>query len=227
MTSISVLPIILLLVFIGVLFLFSKFIERINNRGKNVKRMLLSYVMILVLATAVYFLLPLDKSIVSDESIDPDTAPSLFHHLNLETLDEVDSSLIRKSWEFDINSDKLQVHFTENDWGSNVPIYLDQVEDLDEKVEAIFYQSPTFVEGVNVADFTALPDIDFSSNTLRIREPAYEDLEFITFKTEFPVRQFTGEKLIEEGFFHGDELIYIRVPEGIDLDIDEEINFVD
>ncbi|WP_087974403.1 hypothetical protein [Oceanobacillus rekensis] len=222
--AISFLPILLLL---GILFVLIAIIRRLNNRGKGAKWIFIGYIILLFVSVGVYYLLPIEKKTTDSKSYSfEETQGSYDMHLYDEIqhgrVDDIDSSFIRESWDFQYQGEQLEIIAPENNVNT-VPIYVEKVDDIENVIEVVFYQTPVFVEIVEVSKYTALPDINLSSNVLSVNKPydgSYESISFTTFKQEFPFRQLSGEKLMDHTVISGYDAIYIRVSEGIELEFD-------
>ncbi|MEC5425472.1 hypothetical protein QGM71_18485 [Virgibacillus sp. C22-A2] len=214
------LPIILIFV---VIYLISNLLKRqINNYGKSIKWMLFVYIGILLISMVTYYLLPIDSKLVKEESGDSEVVPDLYNYR--DKIEEIDKSYIKKKWKMEYQNDEIDIKAPENDVnGTSIRVH--STSELESEIEVIYYQTPTNIKGVDVTKHAPVPNVVISSDALTIYNSEQVDLEFTMLSLELPFSQFTREAgdsswMSGSGVEHGAELIYIRVPETVELNIE-------
>ncbi|RLL41993.1 hypothetical protein D8M04_15505 [Oceanobacillus piezotolerans] len=223
MSSFNLVPIIIL---IAVLLIISSIVGRLNNSGKKVRWFFFGYLSLLVLSAIVYFLLPMEETQVGQMSTHEEFLEEMdefYQKLNTGELDEIDPSYVLERWEFAFDGDALSIELGNQEDLNAVPIEVVAVEELQQEVIATYYQNSSHLLGISIAEYLSLPSIDLKHTTLEIIEPAPNELYFSSFKSTFPFRQYSGEKLMPDDIGYSSEIIIIQVPEGVSIEADEQI----
>lgn len=197
--------------------------RRANSYGKGVVWGLSVYVIISLIAMVVFFLLPIENDTAKDESGKPVDSPILYNAVQSGTVDEIDEEYVREIWNYTLEEGALDIEAPGNDVNP-INIFVEQTDDLTNEVKTVFYQTPTFMNGVNVTSYIPTPETALVADVLTVRKPEPRDVHFSVFKSEFPIRQFSGESLFGPRSHNlSNELMYIRIPENIDLTIDRHM----
>lgn len=218
----NVLIIIFIIIIFMVLLSFSSRLTFI--RGQKTYWIFGSYVLILVASTIFYlFILENDNKKVEQLSTE--------HIPNLETIAYNNESIeqlapfLAKEEKIHYDKDQLTIQMYEPSY-TYVPVLIERKQDNDLAIDVSVYQIPTIIEGVDVTGEINLVDISLTNEQLLLN---FDDvhINLNVSKHEFPIRQFTGEKIFYDDtspLSRPNQLIYMKVPESIDLLIDEEVN---
>ncbi|MBY7142134.1 hypothetical protein KFZ56_03315 [Virgibacillus sp. NKC19-3] len=197
--------------------------RRANSYGKGVFWGLCIYVITLLMAMLVFFFLPIENDTAEDESGEAVDSPILYQAVQNGNMDEIDEDYVRGAWNYTFEEDTLDIEAPGNDVNP-INIFVEQIDDLTHEVEVVSYQTPTFMNGVNVTNDIPTPEAALVADVLTVRKPEPQDVHFSVFKSEFPIRQFSGDSLFGQRTNHiSNELIYIRVPERVDVTIDRNM----
>lgn len=197
------------------------------NRSKRIYWILGGYVLLLLLSVGVYLFIP-----VQEEEVKPDTegVPSLYDIAYEGAPVDIASKYKVKQWEFDYENDQLSLS-NRGDDQNTIPVRVDRKEN-DGKIEATYYQTPTFRFGMDMTKYIHPVGVSMEADNLFVDLPDSTRLEFNGYKKEFPMKQFT-----EEGFWesdnwmeygdriYGEQFLYLRVPKNIKINANGDMNF--
>ncbi|MFZ7943373.1 hypothetical protein [Neobacillus sp. 19] len=130
----------------------------------------------------------------------------------------VDSKFLREKWSFDYNGPQLDVALVEDDY-VNISVFVERKKSNDGKIEAVFYQTRSSVNGMEITDYTNPPSLEMAKDELFLRNPKISKFEFAEFTNVFSVKQFTGENFFSHhSEFSGDQsILYMRIPRDLEL----------
>lgn len=221
----SLLPIILLILLAGFIIFQTKRNSKKKKRylsGQKIRFMFGVYLVVLLISVGLFFLIP-DEGKISEPKVNHN-----FHYMYDKVMDghvsAIDQDRITKQWHFDYDGDELMMKAANNDM-NGISIFVEKKKENDGKIDVLFYQTPTYVEGIDVTDQVKPPLVDLSSGALSVAKPRLQELKFTSFKQEFSISQFTGEDWFRMGdtFIRGDHLLYIRVPNDLKIHQDHYI----
>lgn len=232
----SLLPIILSLFIFG----FIIFLTKRNGKrkktylsSKKIRWMLVVYVVILLISVGLFFLIPNEEDAVKGEKIsNPGISYRLTEAIYNGHVANIDEKFIAKQWNFSFKQNELTIEAIENDI-NGISIIVER-KDVN-SIEVNFYQTPTFIKGMDITDQIKSPHIELSSKTLTITKPKHNELNFTSFKQEFTMSQFQGEDLQdndvvwlgEKSYIRGEQLLYIRVPKDLKIQVGDDYTGID
>lgn len=219
-------PIILLgIVIVAVILIVIKG-SREYNRTKQIYWVLGIYILLLFLSLGLYLLIPVSQQV---EKVEMEDVPSLYDIAYDEASIDIASNYKVKHWEFKSTNDQITLRYRGNE-ENTIPIRIDRNEN-DGKIEATYYQTPTYVAGIDTTPYINPVRVNMESNVLFIDLPDSVSLEFTSFKKEFPMKQLSDEGFWENddwmedaGETHGEQLLYLRIPENIKVNADEDLD---
>lgn len=217
----------IILVMIVFVFLLAK---RFNSRHKsylNISRtywMLGSYLVILLVATVVYFVLPKEDRVYSEHT-SQDNIPNLVDYV-YEGI-PLDDAYIQQKWELPYDQNELNIVGQYEDYVDfDILISVERKAEDDGIVEITHYKTPIFVEGLDVTEFMDPINVELSPSTLEVTGLERVDVELHTYRNDFPVRQFTEENWwVDWEHAFGRQVLSLRIPYNLQIiDQDEHFN---
>lgn len=216
------------LIFIFIIIIFSVLLSFANRltfiRGKKTYWIFGSYTIILV-ASTIFYLFVLDNDNKQATQLTTDHIPNLETiAFNNESLEKIAPFLVKEE-HIHYEHDRLTIQTYEPDY-TYVPVLIERKEENDQTIDFSVYQIPTIIESVDVTDDIKPANISIVNESLTLH---FDDI-FINLnitKHEFPIRQFTGEKIFYDDnppLSRPNQLIYMKIPEEIDLLINEDVN---
>src|SRR5690625_4610314 len=226
----SLLPIIIMLVLIGlVVFSINRVVSRRNKyiNRKRIYWMLGVYVVVLLVTTALFFRIPTDQDIFFEGYIDLNTSPNLDHITSQYLLDEASAYIVSEK-EFRYEKDELNIQVnTSNGRYDSMRILVERKDEADQMVEATVYQTPTFINHLNISEYIDPIQVDLTLSTLLI-DGIWTELSYASFRTGFPFRQFEENRQLwfDEDMIYGQQLLFLRVPQDVEIIEKENVDVV-
>ncbi|WP_164670786.1 hypothetical protein [Virgibacillus doumboii] len=220
---IAFMPIIMLLLVLGLVFLVIKRTHKKTNRHgyvKKVQLMVASYIVILLISIGVFYLLPKDEYLRAEKDVS--TEPfELRQAANVGEIGKLDKYM-EETWTFEINRQELNVDVASNGHSpTDFPIFVETVETQQDSIKASFYRTPMIIDGYDFSDRLKPLTISHASGTLTFSLPDPIMVELSLFKQEFPIMQFSGKSIMDSGH-HSEQVLYITIPENIELNFTAE-----
>lgn len=190
--------------------------------GKWIRWTVFGYVVVLLIATGVYYVIPKpelgNENIGEDEEGNWGIASQLYDAASQGELGNEYDPFIKGKWEIDIPDDTLDLEYDQKN-GEPISIFADKKEESDGVAEVQLYSSPTMVGEIDVSDKIPLVHVDTSPGKMNLINPDSTKIAFASYKKEFPITQFTGENNRKhQSIQNGDSLLYIQIPEDVQLD---------
>ncbi|MDF2858836.1 MAG: hypothetical protein K0Q87_4687 [Neobacillus sp.] len=231
----SIVP--LLIIIIPIIAIAVKNMKRTGNKsGKfiysmRVRWVVSGYIILLLISMGVEAILPVQAE--NEENIVD------FKELDLESIDlysaaiegriaEEDRSYIRKEWNLNYEGDTLTVA-SQNDEYLETQIVVERKKDNDGKIEAVYYSTRSMVNNMDFTERIKPPGLKLADEILMVSNPIKVKLKYIQFQNVFPIKQFSGEDTFFEGHntsYHGQSILYLRIPNNLELVDKSDINFV-
>lgn len=188
--------------------------------------MLGSYLIVLLIATGVYLILPKQDHVYS-EQINQDEIPNLADFVyEGKSLGDV-YMYVQNQWELPYDQTELQIVGQHNDYDEfNVLISVERKAEDDGIVEITHYKTPIIVEGLDITEYMDPIEVELSSTTLKLTGLERVDVKLSTYRNDFPVRQFTEENWWRdwESAF-GRQVLSLRIPHSLQInDVDESFD---
>ncbi|MFF2446972.1 hypothetical protein ACFVSW_07695 [Neobacillus sp. NPDC058068] len=239
MTAI-LLPLLIAIVFIGISVVAAMGVNRkVNKTGrfsysKRVYWIFSSYVVILLAGMVFASVHP---SIIIDgwkkasgEDFDREGL-ELYDAAVEGKIDQVDSKFLRKKWDFNLQDKKLNL-VVQNDEYLNTSIIVERKNTNDGKLDAVFYQTGSSVNGMDISELANPPGLKLAGDQLIIMKPKEGKFEYSEFANVFSISQFTGEASLFEhhsDFTGGQSILYLRIPKDLELhdQSNQDIQFVE
>ncbi|SHH65897.1 hypothetical protein [Virgibacillus chiguensis] len=226
MGVLAYLPLLILLLFVAIIFGVLKLSKhRFRHYHQYVKFIFLGYVSLLLIAAGISIFVPYNEVVKSDAKKTDIFLNNYF--AGDRHWQDVDSSYQQKQWEFSVSSNQ-PLHIVSPDGGMDV--YVERTGDLQNKIDIRYFQSPHFINGINVMQFIeedVFPIVTFQDSQLTIREPKSIEKNFYTIQSELPFKQFSEESNLSDGAFRdGERILLIRASEDIELKPDGNITYI-
>lgn len=219
-------PIILLGVIILAVVLIVIKGSRKYNRTKQIYWVLGVYLILLFLSLGLYLFIPVSQP---GEMVEVEDVPSLYDIAYDGASIDTASNYKVKHWELKSANDQITIRYRGDDENA-IPVRVDRKEN-DGKIEATYYQTPTYVAGIDVTPHINPVRVNMESDMLFVDLPESVSLEFTSFKKEFPMKQLTDEGFWENddweedaGETLGEQLLYLRIPENMKVNADEDLD---
>lgn len=217
--------IVFLLGFAAVVFYFS----RISLKHTVTKYIFVGYLLILIAAFGFYEA-AISKNLVE---IDPNEIQQLdnkvnrfFMNLYEGKISEIDDEFIYEQKQIEFPYDKLMIVSKTAAEDIGVPIIVEKKDVDDNLIDMIHFRTKPEVDYLDSFEMDDLLKYEWKKNTLFFEIP--DEIEFTlgSFKKEFPILQFTGEKdeesleLINLVRFN---ILYLRVPKDVEISHSDSI----
>ncbi|WP_417899731.1 hypothetical protein ABN702_05420 [Bacillus haimaensis] len=211
--------ILLPLLLLGTVFLIVQFVKKpyFTKSSTRSMRLLAGYVALLLLGTALFYLLPnkkyqtVDSIPVADESLE-----TLFEDL-LEKR-EVNQKHVRSRSSYSIEEKELQLALSSPDY--YISIIVERDSRLKNRVETTIYASYLTVNDFDLSKEVPSPTVKLQNGTLTIMPPPMLEIELKMIKKEFVYSQFTNESWLEDDGFgstHSGPILYLKVPQDLEI----------
>lgn len=138
-----------------------------------------------------------------------------------EQLDE--KYLHKKETIKDLSFDTLYLT-TEADIGPQIIVERDS--SLKNQIEIYSYRTPLFIDGFDFTEKIKALGYQINGNKL-VFSPEEVKVEIGILSNSFTSRQFTGEKINDHMIQGGDSMIYMKIPELLKVQTDNQIGFVE
>jgi hypothetical protein len=133
-------------------------------------------------------------------------------------LDNYEGAEIIARWSFDYQEERLKITAPDYERYST-RIVLERKDVRDGKLEVLSYAPKSSNRLIQANP----PDIRLKDNQLEILQPEKIHVEATRFYHDFTIAQFTGRGFSMEKthYFFGDTVLYLRIPEDLQIDTDE------
>lgn len=219
MIIMTILPLVTLILIFGAIIFMVRLVGKFTTPRVN-HWLVLIYIGVLLLST-VFVPFIIDDSMSQkgmEKVVDTDQELSdLYASLDKG---EMDAKYLRK--ESSLSYDQNQTLKVESRDKGVSQIYIERKESHDDTIEAFVFGTGLMIEGY---DFSSkLKDYHFKlmDDTLTINPPQ-QDIRLIITKTNFPIRQFTDESIMNPSFSSGDQVVYLRIPNNLELIAGEHV----
>ncbi|KON90026.1 hypothetical protein AF332_26575 [Sporosarcina globispora] len=213
----AILPLVILILIFGV-FIFMVRLAGKFATPKVTHWLLFLYISVLLLGTVfVPFIIddPMSQKGMG-KVVDTDREFSdLYSNLNKGELDQIDAKYLMKESSFsNYQNQTIRVESSNND-GSQILIERKAVND--DTIEAFIFGNGLIIDGYDFSRKLKPYHLELMDNTLTINLPHQQDINLLIAKADFPIRQFTGESIINPSFSTGDQVVYLRIPNNLEL----------
>ncbi|WP_042348437.1 hypothetical protein [Bacillus massiliigorillae] len=223
----SILPIVILLIFALLFRYLVQYLRRNNNVfSKKLMWFLSGYLLLLIIATFISIFIPKHELTKHKEAFESKVAKEISQFKNdllQGNLQQIDSNLIKSSYEFEWKENVLQIQEIQNQF-LEMPIYIEEKERNDHLIEAMMYTSKHYYQDIDITDEIKPIEMELRDNTLFITLVRSE-IKLSKMTAGFPIRQFTGESVFND---HNDSIgqsvIYIKVPKGVKIENEDNFN---
>ncbi|MYL59225.1 hypothetical protein GLW20_17090 [Virgibacillus halodenitrificans] len=207
--------VIIFIIFIVALVSISILLQRyVNSYGYRVRAMLSGYVIFLLLCVLVFFLLPTANREQEKPAKEKEEAPYLYELLETGQVDQINKQYIREKWEYPYEATDINIQAPDND-AEGVTVMINTANDLENEVRVTFYQTPAYVDNIDISKKIYPPNVKLSEETLHIYKPEVTEVEYAAFTPEFPFRQLAGKSILDDLFEHGRQVLYIQIPDNV------------
>jgi hypothetical protein len=221
--SILLLSLLLSIVILIVLFVKKPYFTKTSTRSM---KLFCGYVALLLVATAVFYVLP-DKKYQTVHSIP--VADGSWETLYEDLLEkkEVNQKHVRNRTSYPIGENELQLAVSSPEY-YNISIIVERDSTLENRVETTMYASYLTVNDFDLSKEVPTPSVKLQNGTLTIIQPAMLEIELKMIKKEFVYTQFTDENWLEdEGFgsSHSSPILYLKVPQDMEIKALDELYY--
>lgn len=215
--------ILFLLVIVFGAFLLRMVYQRLVAPARVTGVLVLAYAVILLLTTAVAYLVPPKDSDYSRLSVDE--ARMAYHQALTALFDGKmpDASYIRErqTWHFDYAGDRLEIDPSQ--YGEEIYVLVEKAPRSDLSVDVTYYSTPLVVYGKEYTDLTGVPEISLVKGRLFIADDRQPDhLKFIYFEQDPFISQYVRTDAYQDEnnrytMIGGVGLLHVSVPEHMDV----------
>lgn len=209
------------LIAIASIFLLVKWSKNGNRKylyGKRIYWILGSYLIVLLVATGVYLIIPKQDRVYS-EQMSQDNFPNLAELVyEGKSLDNV-QMYIKNQWELPYEQNQLHIVGYHEDYADfNVLVSVERKAEDDGVVEATHYKTPIIVEGLDITEYMDPIQVELSGTTLEITGLERVDVKLSTYRNDFPIRQFTEENWWQDWEYAFDrQVLFLRIPKSMQI----------
>ncbi|WP_430788991.1 hypothetical protein VBD025_02500 [Virgibacillus flavescens] len=225
-TLFSFVPIILLILIVGFVVMINKVVTMKKKKyisGQKIRWVLGIYITVLLISTALYYLIPTNSD--SSEDVVDRSFPYLSEKIYNGSTDKLDEKFITKQWNLEYDESTLRINGGGSDQGGSV--FVKEKSEDDNQIDVFLYQTPSYVEGMEITDKINPPYVNLSSGNLTISNTKETNLEYTTFRSEFTISQFTGgdSMNLDNSYTRGERILIIKIPKGLKLQEENGIRF--
>lgn len=193
------------------------------------------YILLLLVSPAIVGILPEGK--FADAKMKTVSKKELFNQEDLYTLalearpEQTEGVFVLEQWEFPYDGSMINVvERPEHEYSA--AIIVERNDSADGKIEAVDYATKTIVEMIDFSERMKPHRVALDGNVLKVTAPERLDVELGKFSREFVVSQILGDAMPESDPFghftiHGSQLLYLRVPAGLEVQSEAAIQFVE
>ncbi|MDL4842780.1 hypothetical protein [Aquibacillus rhizosphaerae] len=222
------LPILIMIGLVGVCFFVIKksFNFKRKKRGFGTNRFLVGYILVLLIATILFYVLPDDEFLSVPKnplgwSELEQIQNNIYQADDQEAIDQMEELDVVNEWSIPFQKDELIISSTNN--GEYIFILAEVKSEMDNTIEVVHYATNSMLLKRN--DQIAY-DVELENNTLNIMSPNPVNLKLQHFDAEFTTTQFSKTAQFKTEYFsfgiRGPELLYIKVPNNVKITGDVE-----
>ncbi|MFS1519323.1 hypothetical protein V1503_23080 [Bacillus sp. SCS-151] len=212
--------IILFIILVGLFSLMIKAGKKISSL--KITHWLLFIYTGLLLLSSVFIAFVSDDSLKQQEVKQGETDHDFYSLLSSIEIDKLDPDYIIKAKSFDdYRNQTLEVNFTEK---YSPHVIVERKLSSDNKIQVFNLSSGLFVDGIDFSSKLAPVGFILNENRLIINSPS-QDINIKLVKAPFPVRQFTEESLFNQYDGRVYQVIYLKVPNDVELIEGSFVNF--
>ncbi|WP_394190194.1 hypothetical protein [Paenisporosarcina quisquiliarum] len=205
-----------------------------NNSHKPLVRLprkvsvyiLMSYFIVIVLATFVLYLIPLNENseFQSIDQAEVNRFTSSFVSLYEGKFEDVDSKYLMKEWVQEVRNDEF--YLKPKTLGQMpVLITIERIPGDSNRIEAFLYEGKLIMNGYEAKDFNKHNKIDPSENGLTISSTGTRSYDLAYFEYDMFTTQFTknDSDSHRNSTSEWSSRLHLKIPESINVTIDESI----
>jgi hypothetical protein len=220
--SFIVLLLFVILVFVSFGSFSNRFLGARFMSGSIVTKVFAGYLILLLVAGIVSFMVPVEDSIKGEYLTDKELAENdrlnsdIYHMVESGNIDEAEGLTKKGSWDFPLNGNHLDM----NIMAQNLMVFIEKDQSVEGKVEVTHYSTYSYIDNIDITNRIKSPDIELNGTTLKIFPLDPVNIKLIKYKNAFPFTQFTeDEEQFTSGYgmMQGLEFIYITVPADIEV----------
>lgn len=187
------------------------------------------YVVLLLCSVLIYSFLSIDEPPVEAKSEDEEVEIDLLNELVYAgvPIDRYEQYKI-EDWVFDVSALEQLIINVEDPDNNGIEIVIEMMDE-GTRLEAGYYQiNPTVIDMEAIIVNSAVLDLMMEIDTLNVKVPDPSYYEYTKVTKEFPFTQFENSDSQDDLFDNvrmGDRLIYLKVPENLELQIDPHVYY--
>lgn len=192
-----------------------------GNRGYIV---FVAYLVVLLIGSVIAAIIPasseFEGKLLSEEEINDQSKlnDQIYQQVQLGKVDEIEGISVKEQWEFPFEGKKLNIDLINTDYGTMLT-FVEKVSSLKGKIESSYYLTKYSIENVDITDRVPSPDLKFDESKLSLLPGSVVEISIAKLSRPFPFNQFTDKApSFFEGMNRGMDFVYIRVPEGTEIE---------
>jgi hypothetical protein len=184
------------------------------------------YILLLLVSTVVFHLLPKENFIVGNAST---TGTSVSEHgfylfEKLINKEEIEKEFVKEKNMYVYEGSELLLKgygYGQHEYD----IMLERVPDLYDQIEVTIYTAAAKINGVDVSDQIPSPSYHFKEESFAVEKPLPVIITMSYLNKEFPFKQYSGDKWMDygSGSSFSYPIIYLRVPKGLEVNWEQDL----
>lgn len=226
-----IIPILLILIIMSIFFIkpYIKMGKFMN--GKRTYLFLTGYVTVLFIGTLVFVFGHSPQTSLGRDPGNPlevDKAFDSFFEIadgerSIGTIEQYK----KQESEYPFHDDQLKIKYDQPGYLAAMVI-VDKTKNLEGMIQVSYYRAPTYAGNMELTSYLKSPDVQVQNEVLTLKEYP-NDITVINFEDEFTLRQFSKSSFpspLNDNIEIGPELIYIQVPEHVEIVSDEYVDIL-
>lgn len=185
--------------------------------------LIIAYVGVLLLAAAIqpfindHTLVLADVSLVNEDR----SRNEIYTKLSEGQYSQLDPTYLIKEFQFaPYESKTLNL---KNEGNNGLHLYIERTDTDDQNILAYVYSTGLFVAGYTFSDLLLPYKIVLTDETLAISPPEKQIIDLSIRKPSFVSNQFTNKETLLQTISSGEQIIFIKIPEKIEIILDDDI----
>jgi hypothetical protein len=184
------------------------------------------YLMVIVLATIVLYVVPLNKNVEFQpvDSVELKKFSTDFDHLYSRESDKVDSTYLVKEWVQEVSDDEFYLK-PRTIGQMPVLVIIERIPETSNRIESFLYEGKLVMDGFVAQGYGDEVEVNPQGNVLTVSSKGAQSYTLGYFQHDGVMTQFTRKSKDNQGHYSSEwsPILYLKIPESINVTIDESI----